>query len=180
MKTHVAFRSDLDKLKFMQDGAAKDARQSEIQRVGLALVSNIRPDDWRGMAREIHRFVRDGIRYTHDPDRKELLMTAADTLKRGADDCDGKARLAAALGRAVGLDAVIWPKWRGPVLGHVQWGIRWPGSDRDPLAQVPASGLPFPAKREWIVGELTIKGAELGEDPSRIAVNPETGRLPLA
>ena len=176
----VAFKSDLEKLAFMNAGAARDAKHPEISRVARALVANIRPDDWRGMASEIHRFVRDGIRYTHDPNRRELLMSAADTLARGADDCDGKARLAVALARAAGLEAVVWPKWRGPVLAHVQWGVKWPGSERDPRAQLPATGLGLPARREWIVGEVTIKGAELGDDPSRIATNPDTGKLPLA
>lgn len=179
-RSRVTFRNDLEKLAFMQAGAARDARNPYVQRIAVQLVKAFRPDDWRGMATEIHRYVRDGIRYTHDPDRKELLMSAVDTLRRGADDCDGKARVAVALARAAGLEAVVWPKWKGPVLAHVQWGVKWPGSERDPRAQAPAVRLQLPGRREWIVGELTIKGAELGDDPSRIPVNPETGKLPLA
>lgn len=176
----VFFKNDLEKLRWMNDGAARDAAHSEIQKLALQLVANVKPDDYAGMCAQIQNYVRDGIRYTHDPNRREKLMTAWDTLKRGADDCDGKARVAAALARAVGLEAVVWPKWRGPVLAHVQWAARYPGSARDPRAQLPAHGLSHPPTKEWIVGEVTIKGCAFGDDPARVGINPDTGKLPLA
>jgi hypothetical protein len=49
--------------------------------------------------------------------------------------------------------------------------VRFPGSQRHKGAD-PQTG--------WVVGELTVKGAELGQDPATIKKNPETGKFPLS
>jgi hypothetical protein len=177
-KRRIAFANDVEKWRWMDAGAHRDARIPTIVELASTLVRPYAADDWQGMATTIHRFVRDAIRYQHDPDRRERLADAAATLRRGADDCDGKARLAAALANAAGLEAMVWPVFKGPILGHVQWAAKWPGSERLPSAK--AHPMRPGGPREWIVGDVTIRGCELGEDPLSKPRDPTTGRLPLA
>lgn len=166
----VSFRDDREKLAFMNELARKGALDSRIIQLGTELVRWRRPDDWAGMASEIHRFVREAIRYQHDPARREQLADPWSVVERAADDCDGKAVLATALYLAVGLEARVKPVWRGPMLAHVQSEVRWPGSER--FAGATPEG--------WVVSELTIRGCELGQDPRSVPRDPETGRLPLS
>jgi transglutaminase-like putative cysteine protease len=146
-----------------------DATDPVVVRLASRIVHGFAADDWIAMAREIFRWVRDAIRYQHDPDRAEEFQDSAAIIERGYDDCDGKAKLAAAMMRAVGLDAEIVPHYRSGQLAHVSIRVRWPGSERTP------GNL-----RGWIYGETTVRGAELGDNPRRIAPNPDTGRSPLS
>lgn len=164
----IAFENDHQKLAFMQDGAEADAVDPRVVELATRIVRPFRSDAWRRMASEIHRWVRDGIKYQRDPNRREQLADAWTTISRGYDDCDGKARVAVAMARAVGLDARVWPVWRGDMLAHVQAAYRWEGSRDETDAD--ADG--------WIVGELTIEGAELGQDPRTVTRRPN-GRLPI-
>lgn len=166
----VSFKDDREKLAFMNDIARKGALDPRIIELGTELVRYRRPDDWIGMATEIHRFVREAIRYQHDPARREQLADPWSVLERGADDCDGKAVLATALYLAVGIEARVKPVWRGSMLAHVQSEARWPGSERVRGA----------TEEGWVVSELTIAGCELGQDPRSVPRDPETGRLPLS
>lgn len=157
------------KLRTLQKGADDDATDPEIVKFASELARPHKPDDYAGIAKEIHAFVRDGIRYQRDPGLREEFESAGTVLRRGWDDCDGKSRLAVALARSLGLDADIQPVWRDGYLTHVQWRVRWPGS------------LRFAGNQNgWVIGELTIKGAELGQDPRTIPKNPETGKFPLS
>lgn len=164
------FRDDLTKLKWMQHDAETEARDPLVVNTASQLVHDLRPDDWSTQAQRIHRWVRDNIRYQHDPANLEELAPVRMVLTRRWDDCDGKARTAVAMARALGMEAKVWPMWRGPVLVHVQAAYRWPGSAHYPGAD----------SRGWVVGDPTIAGAELGQDPRTVPRNPETGRLPLA
>lgn len=167
---HVEPRPEaVAKFNMLQSLAHRDAIDPVVVAFASKLAAPHAPDDWHGIAREIFAFVRDGIRYQHDPDRREELAPARLVLARGWDDCDGKARLAVALMRAVGLDAQIVPLWRRGQLAHVSIRVRFPGSER---AAGNVAG--------WLPGELTIRGAELGDNPRRIAPNPQTGKLPLS
>ncbi len=167
--SQLSFRDDREKLAAMIAGAEADGQKGPIRELALRLTRAKAADDWRGQIQELHRFVRDGIRYVHDPNRREQLADALTVLSRGADDCDGKARLLAALGLSLGIETKIWPKWKGSRLVHVQVAFKAPGSEKWPGAR--ADG--------WVIADPTIKGAELGEDPLSKPRNPGTGQLPL-
>lgn len=154
----------------MRRNARRDALRPRVVRLATRLARPFRPDAWARFAVAIYTFVRECVRYQHDPDRVERLESSEWILDNGVADCDGKVRLAVALARALGMEADVWPVWRGGILKHVQIGFRWPGSHTFPGAR--ADG--------WVIGDPTIAGADLGADPRRVPLNPETGRLPLA
>lgn len=160
---------EIAKLAKLREGAFDDARDPEIVRFASALARPHAPDDYLAITREIFRWVRDGIRYQRDPGGLEEFESAGTILRRGWDDCDGKVKLAVALLRSLGIEADVEPVWKNGNLSHVQLRVRWPGSQK-----VPGN------RHGWILGELTIAGAELTQDPRSIAPNPETGRLPLS
>ena len=179
MKT-IAVADDRAKLAVMRENAHRGARKQATVQVASNIVRPFRPDDWRGQARELHRFARDGIRYQRDPDRREQLADVGASVTRGYGDCDDKATDYMALGRSVGLDVEIWPVWHGDELAHVQTATRWPGSERLPNAHDGREVQDGPPGKGWLVSDPTIKGAELGVDPQFMPRNPETGRLPLS
>jgi len=174
----VYVKDDRDKLQFMRAQAHELARVPSVVELASRLVRPYRADDWRRQAEALHAWVRDGIRYQRDPDKREQLASPATSLRRGRGDCDDKVTAFVSLANALGMDADFWPVWQGDVLAHVQTAIRWPGSDRSPLAQVGEQLDAPPGK--WIVSDPTIRGAALGVDPGRLPRNPETGRLPLS
>jgi transglutaminase-like putative cysteine protease len=150
--------------------ANQDAIDPAVVTQASALARPHRPDDWKGIATEVHRWVRDGIRFQRDPAKREEFAPAATILSRRWDDCDGKARLAVALLKSLGIDAEIVPIWSAEGnLVHVQYRVRWPGSQSDPKS-----------RNGWLIGETTVQAAELGEDPKDVPINHETGRLPLS
>jgi len=177
----LAFGTDRDKLAWMRRRAGAAARNPAIVALVTRLTRAARADDYLARCEQIHRFVRDGITYVRDPGRKEQLAHPVVALQRGAGDCDDKVLLCVALARAIGIDADVWPIWASPeYMKHVQWACRWPGSRRHPRARQSAE-LDGPAGDDWIVGDPTIRGAELGDEPLRdIASAPDTGLLPLA
>jgi transglutaminase-like putative cysteine protease len=161
---------DVAKLGRMRSGASLDSRNPEVRKKAVELTRKFRPDDWSNQARALHRWVRDHIRYVHDPDGFEELAPAPVVLERGFDDCDGKVKLVVAMAKALGLDADFQPVWVGPSLGHVQWRVRFPGSTQNHGAD----------EAGYLVGDVTVKGAELGQDPRTVPRNPSTGRYPLS
>ncbi len=159
------------KFQTLRQMARDDAQDPAVVAQASRLVRRHRPDDWKGMANEIHRWVRDGIRFQRDPDRKEEFAPSALVLERRWDDCDGKAKLAVALLRALGMEADIEPMWSNEGnLVHVKYRVRWKGSNTHPSA----------GPGGWLIGETTVDTAELGQDPYTVPVNPETGSLPLS
>jgi len=184
-RRRLHFRDDFEKLAFIQEGAARDAQKTPVVQLATTLVRPFAPDDYARRVQEIHRFVRDGIHYQHDPNLRQRLTDAETALNWGMENCTGKTRTAVALARSLGIDAKHWGVWRGPVLVHVQPAYRWPGSEMFPGAKSdtdPRAGrqLAPTGKAEWVIGEVTVKGAELGADPLQIPKNPSTGRLPLS
>lgn len=169
VRPHLPRPLEIQKLGVLRDGAYDDAIDPVIVEFASRLAAPFAPDDYLAITREIFRFVRDGIRYQRDPGLREEFATAAQVLRRGWDDCDGKVRLAVALLRSLGIEADVNPKWSNGYLSHVQLRVKFPGSQR-----VPGN------VGGWIVGELTIRGAELTQDPRAIASNPDTGKLPLS
>lgn len=161
--------NEVRKLGVLRQGAFDDATDPKIVRFASELARPFPPDDYLSIAREIFRWVRDGIRYQRDPGLREEFESAGTVLERGWDDCDGKVRLAVAMLRALGIDADVNPKWKDGYLTHVQLRVRFPGSHKIPGN---VAG--------WLVGETTVRGAELTQDPRAIASNAETGKLPLS
>lgn len=157
------------KLAFMQRRADHDALDPLIVSWASRIARPFAPDDWMGIATELFHWVRDGIRYQRDPDRKEELAPARIVLARGWDDCDGKVRLFVAGVRALGLEGRFFPIWRAGQLSHVMAAVKFAGSEKLPRNQ-----------HGWLIGDLTIRGAELGQNPYTIASNPDTGKLPLS
>lgn len=176
----IAVDSDNEKLAFMRRNAHRAATRPLVVETASNLVRPYRPDDWRRRANALFHFVRDGVHFQRDPDRRENLTDPRLDLVRGFGDCDNKASVFMALALAVGMEADIWPVWNGDVFTHAQGAIRWPGSERFANARDGASVVDGPPGDGWIVGDLTIAGAELGSDPRLVPRNPETGRLPLS
>lgn len=184
MKRYLS-AGDRAKLAFMRRNVHQGSRRPLTVEIASRLVRPFRPDEWRRQCAEIFRFVRDGVRYERDPDRREQLADPRASLVRGYGDCDDKAADVAALCNAIGIEADIWPVWKNeasddPELTHVQVATRWPGSSRLPAAREGSSVLDGPPGGGWIVSDPTIRGAELGVDPATLPRNPETGRLPLS
>lgn len=184
----VAVSGDREKLAFMRANIDAGATDPQLVELASTLARPFRADDWRGRAQVLHRFVRDGIRYQRDPNRREQIADPLVTLRRGYDDCDGKVALFVSLARALGLDADIWPVWRpgsegtsDPELEHVQSAVRWPRSAQGAtLTHDGADVLDAPPGRGWLVSDPTIAGAELGVDPRVLPKNPDTGKPALA
>ncbi|MBX3128402.1 MAG: transglutaminase family protein [Polyangiaceae bacterium] len=168
----MSFANDTEKFNFLAAVGESFGRHPELVDLAHRLAGHLRPDDYVGRATQIHRFVRDGIKYQRDPGQVEQLADPISVLQRGYDDCDGKVVLAVALMRALGLEAEPHGLWQGDVLKHVQYRVRWPGSGDAPFELRAPGG--------WVRGEVTIRGAELGQDPYSVPRDPETGRLPLA
>lgn len=165
----VTFGDDREKLNFMRELADEYSRHPAIVELAQRLTRRIRePFD---QVATLHRFVRDGIRYERDPNRREQLATPTAVLAKGYDDCDGKVVLCCSLVRAIGIDDEPHPLWLADILRHVQHRARWPGSERAPVALRAPGG--------WIRGELTIRGAEFGQNPYELPRDPQTGKLPV-
>jgi transglutaminase-like putative cysteine protease len=117
-------------------------------------------------ARIIHHWVRDNIHYVQDYRIIENLpgeefADSEAVLRRGYDDCDGKARLFVCLCRLQGIASRIRPVFRRhPQLDfvHVQAEVRWPGSEREKNAE-PGG---------WLLCELILKDCEIGENPDDV------------
>jgi transglutaminase-like putative cysteine protease len=150
--------------------AFRDALDPIIIEFASRLARPFAPDDYLAIVREIFRWVRDGIRYQADPGLVQDYASAREVLERGRGNCVLKTKLAIALMRALGMEADVVPVWgKGGELPHVQMRVRFPGSNR------------VDGNRDgWLYGEITIRGAELTQDPKAVASNPETGKLPLS
>lgn len=157
-KRQIQFADPVAKSRWLDAQATIDAQTPFVRSLGIRLAKSVDVNDARALAVAIHRFVRNAITYVHDPSIEEFADTET-ILRRGADDCDGKARAFVALCRAVKLDARIRPVFRDGKFVHVQGEVRFPGSSADPLAE-PGG---------WLVSDPIVKGSELGQAPPDIA-----------
>lgn len=73
-----------------------------IRTLAQSLVRNNRQKDYAGEVRDLHRFVRDSLRYVRDVRGVETLQIPEKTLEFGGGDCDDKALLLASLLESVG------------------------------------------------------------------------------
>ena len=70
--------------------------------IALIRQAGIMPKDWIGEIRELHRFVRDDVRYLMDPTDVELVQDADSTLRLRVGDCDDKSTLLCAMLESIG------------------------------------------------------------------------------
>lgn len=163
-------RSEWEKLQNLRAQAHRDALDPFVVQLASKLAHPFRADDYLGIVRSVFRWVRDAIRYQSDPDKIQDYADATAIVARGWGNCVCKTKVAVAMLRALGFDADFVPVWGDDgSMPHVYLRVRFPGS-----AKVPGS------VDGWLYGEMTIRGAELTQDPKAIARNPETGRLPLS
>jgi len=164
----IQFRSLAEKAAWLDANASLDADLTYVRGVATRFARAFDPNDHEGLARSLHRFVRDGIRYVPDPGEEEFADSET-ILKRGFDDCDGKSRLFVALCRAVGLEARIVPVFKKHPYSfvHVQTEVRWPGSQNVKGAE-PGG---------WLLGELILKNCALGESPDAVPRAPDGSRV---
>jgi transglutaminase-like putative cysteine protease len=73
-----------------------------IRTRALSLVKNNGQKDYPGEVRDLHRFVRDNIRYVKDIHGVETLQMPEKTLEFEQGDCDDKSMLLASLLESVG------------------------------------------------------------------------------
>lgn len=81
----------------------RDAKKHlPIRLLAQSLVSGNAQKDYCGEIKDLHRFVRDNIRYVRDIRGVETLQTPEKTLEFGGGDCDDKSTLLAALLESIG------------------------------------------------------------------------------
>jgi hypothetical protein len=185
----MAFETLDEKAAWIDAAASLDAHQRPVQDLARRMRLSWGPSAEQ-IARGAHRWVRDNVRYVRDtakvpfwrPDPAgEEFADSTTILRRGFDDCDGKARLFVALVRAVGIvgaagDQPIEARIR-PVFTpaprrdfvHVQADARWPGSEKIDTSQ-PGG---------WLLAELILKDCPLGGDPDKMP-RDASGRRVLA
>lgn len=150
MPSTVTFLDDHAKAAWLIRAAERDACCPSVVSAALAfcgLAPEVR-------AAAIQAWARDSIRYVRDPYWQEEFADSETVLRRGWDDCDGKARVFVAVCLAACLDARIFPVFdAGGSFVHVQALVRWPGSSTRPDAR--AGG--------WVLAELTLAGVQLGQ-----------------
>jgi hypothetical protein len=173
----VHFATLAEKARWIDAGASLDSLRTGVQQFAGRFLAMRDPE---ARTRAIHRWVRDHIHYEHDfrvsqNTRGEELADTETILRRGYDDCDGKARAMVAIIRAaemlrpLGVQARTRNIFtRHPIaFVHVQVDVRWPRSELSERAQ-PGG---------WLLAELILKGAEIGDDPDTIARGPNGERL---
>lgn len=120
-----------------------------VRHLALQLVAGLRPKDYAGEVRALHRYVRDVIRYVRDIVGVETVQTPERTLENGQGDCDDKSTLLAALLQSIGHPA------RFEAVGFA------PDRFSHVLVSAQVGG-------RWVPLETTIAGAEPGWYPPRV------------
>lgn len=92
-------------LRAMAGLVQREQAEYELIRKARELVQHLPEKAWEAQARVIFFFVRDRVRYVHDPLYVETIAGPLETLKTRAGDCDDKSVLAAALLQAIGHPA---------------------------------------------------------------------------
>jgi hypothetical protein len=158
LRRRIVWANANEKAEWIDGMAFVDARLPGVRRFATQVALSRDPNDREGLVRELHRFVRDRVRYVPDPSYEEISDTET-ILERGWGDCDDKARAFVGLLRSVGLDGRIRPVFdREGYFYHVQAEAKWPGSDRFLGAQ-PGG---------WVLCELILRGCELGQAPNTV------------
>lgn len=160
MKRRIDFADLEEKARFIDGNARLESNQREVVALAARLCPRLSvPPRVFVLAYllRVHSWVRDNIRYVRDPGGVEHLADCATILRRGYDDCDGKARLFVALCLAgnrflpIPCEAAIRPVFPTPeVFSHVQAAVRVPWVTR--LEQPDG----------WIGVELCLEGVPFG------------------
>lgn len=154
-RRRVEWRDVHEKAQWIDGECYLYARLPLVRELGARFACARDSNDREGLARDLHRFVRDSVRYVPDPFYEEI-SDAQTILERGYGDCDDKVVAFVSLGRSVGLESRV-----RPVLDpegyfyHVQAEVCWPGSESFAYAQ----------PRGWVLAELILRGCELGQSP---------------
>lgn len=173
----IAFKTLEEKANWLDAAASLDTLRRGIQDVARRFT---REKDPELRTRQIHRFVRDRIHYEHDyrvstGQPGEEFADSETILRRGYDDCDGKARLFVALMRAAEIVAPLQTEARIRAVFtkhplafvHVQAEVRFPGSLR--VQNATPDG--------WVLAEMILKGCELGQNPDDVPRGPRGERI---
>lgn len=163
--TRLHFKTAQEKADYLDAQASLDARLPAVRAFAGRIARTHDPNRQDLIARDLHTWVRDNVRYVPDPGDEEFADTET-ILSRAFDDCDGKARAFVALCRAVGVDARIRPVFHDTDFTHVQAECRWPGCENDPLCQ----------KNGWMYAELIVKDLPLGADVNSVPRLPDGRR----
>lgn len=107
-----------------------------VRQTALSIVESIPEKDHAAEVKEIHEFVRDGIRYVRDINGVETIAEPDKLLQIGAGDCDDKSVLLASL-----LESIGYPT-RFVAIG------RFPGRFSHVLVEVNVNG-------KWVPLETT-------------------------
>lgn len=161
---YIVWKDITAKAKWIDGQAGLDALNPDVRRCARNVVRACNPNDKGAMAAELHAFVRDGIRYRHDPSGVEEISDAAQVLDEGQGDCDDKIALFVALCRAVGVEARARPIVDKRGFEHVQAVTRFPFSDEHPNAlTLHEEGDTL--SRGWLIAELIVQQLPLGYGP---------------
>jgi transglutaminase-like putative cysteine protease len=149
----VTFHDGEAKANWLDANATLDARLPETRSLAtrFAMQRIHDPNDKEALARDIHAWVRDCIRYVNDPAGEEL-SDSDQVLAAGFGDCDDKARLFVALCRAIGIESRIRPCFEGDDFVHVQAECN--------------VGRP----KRWHIVELIVRDVAFGEKPPKKSV----------
>lgn len=150
--------TDREKFAYLSDVIRRDATHPGIVRLA-ALCLELAAGDRRRALVIAHAVAGRGIRYMLDTarvgaedvagfTRPETADDPLDVWRRGLDDCDGSARLFAALATALGFRARMAALWAGDQLAHVYAEV-----DRG---------------RGFEPVECTLARAVIGEHPRRV------------
>lgn len=168
----VDYASLTDKANWLDAAASLDARDPYIRELAIRYQKSRGANDPRGLATDFQAFARDAISYCYGPSHQEFADSKTILTRPGGacDNCAGKSRVFVALCRAVELDARILPNFKHPdEFNHVQAQVRWPGSEREPMAE-PGG---------WLRVELIVRGVPLGYGPE-VGQRDRAGRLQLS
>jgi transglutaminase-like putative cysteine protease len=166
------FKSLEDKARWLDAAARLDAHHPEIRELAIRYQKAYGANNPRAVATAIHAFCRDAIAYCYGPSGQEFAdsWTILNRPGGACDNCAGKSRVFVALCTAIEIQARILPNFKSPdEFNHVQAQVRWPGSDKEPLAE--AGG--------WLRAELIVRGVPLGQGP-QAGQRDASGKLQLS
>lgn len=167
VRRRIVWSDATQKSQWIDGMAYTDAKLPLVRSVATRFAMARNPNDYEGLARDLHRFVRDSVKYIADPSYEEISDTQT-IFERGYGDCDDKARAFVALARSVGLEARIRPIFDGEgYFYHVQAEVRWPGSSRFLNAQ----------PNGWVLVELILQACELGQSPASLPQSSTGSRV---
>lgn len=175
----VTFEGPEQKARWLDAAASEDATDPKLRAWAAEKFLYFTHDERRELrtprelVEAILRFVRDRIAYVRDFGGREEFADTMTILRRGYDDCDGKARTFVAIVRALGhpeIQARIRPVFHDRDFVHVQAEARFPGSadDRDAM------------QGGWLLVELIVEGVGLGQDPMRVGQRDAAGHFVMA